>query len=140
MEISTNSVVNSVAAADKLNIFGNCVSSIGASASLLLCGSSASECRNLRVILRLGDAALRRTSKDISGAGKLAKSEVSTNVSIFASASTTPLPSFVDCNILAIAVLDDRGGIGVALKRSWDAAAAISLGEISIEDVKTFAL
>lgn len=73
-----------------------------------LCGSSASEGRNLSVKLCLVHTALGGTSKDICRAVKLAESEVSTNVGVFASASAIPLPS-PSCSIgyiLAIAILD----------------------------------
>lgn len=103
--------------------------------------SSASECRNLRIVLRLRDAALRRTSKDISSARKFFKGEVSANVSVLASTSAVPLPSLIQSvsNILTITVLNSEC-ICVALEWFGNTAAAISLGKVAIEDVKALAL
>jgi len=43
-------------------------------------------------------------------------------------------------NVRAVAVLSGNSRIAIALKSSWDAAAAVSLGYVSIEDGEALAL
>jgi len=82
------------------------------------------------------------TSKYISGTRKSIESEKSTNVVVSTSASASPLPC-LRCrvgDVHAVAVLSGNSRIAIALKSSWDAAAAVSLGYVSIEGGEALAL
>ena len=85
---------------------------------------------------------MRGTSKDIGGTRKSIESEKSANVVVSASASAAPLPC-LRCrvgDVHAVTVLSGNSCIAIALKSSWDAAAAVSLGSVSIEDGEALAL